>query len=255
MNLFSRVYGKGSPLIIIHGLFGMSDNWNTLGKKFAENFEVHILDLRNHGRSPHSNHFDFDVMCDDLRIYLEKNKLTDVNILGHSLGGKVAMNFAFIFPKKIHKLIVVDISPRKYNTDFHQNILSILYKIDIESLESRKDVDDALSLHIEQVSIRQFLAKNLYRNTDRKFSWRFNLETLLEKLSNIQNADFIDGTCNVQTCFVRGGNSDYISDLDRTLIKSYFSNVKIVTVDGAGHWVHAESPEIFYKETMSFLTN
>ena len=122
-------------------------------------------------------------------------------------------------------------------------------------MESRKDVDDALSLHIEQVSIRQFLAKNVYRDTDRKFSWRFNLETLLEKLSNIQNADFIDGTCNVQTCFFRGGNSDYISDLDRTLIQSYFSNVKIVTVDGAGHWVHADSPEVFYKETMSFLTN
>ena len=255
MNLFSRVYGKGSPLIIIHGLFGMSDNWNTLGKKFSENFEVHILDLRNHGRSPHSDQFNFDVMCDDLRVYIEDNKLTDINILGHSLGGKVAINFAFIFPDKIQKLIVVDISPRKYNTDFHQNILSILYKIDIESLENRKDIDHILSLHIEEVSIRQFLAKNLYRNSNRKFSWRFNLEILLEKLSNIQNADFLDGVCNVNTCFIKGGNSNYILDSDVPLIESYFSDFKIVTVDEAGHWVHAESPEKFYHETMSFLTS
>ncbi|MDB3870468.1 alpha/beta fold hydrolase [bacterium] len=253
MKLHSKIYGdKGQDLIVIHGLFGMSDNWNTLGKKFAKYCKVHLIDLRNHGRSPHSTEFSYEVMCDDLLEYMEDNSIKNPVILGHSLGGKVAIKFAFTHPDKIEKLIVADMSPRRYNTDFHQNLLSILYKLNLEDFEKRKEIDSILSSTYKDKGMRLFLLKNLYRKENKEFAWRFNIDVLLEKVSNIQEADFIQGVCKIPTHFIRGGNSNYITSEDELTINKHFSDFSIATIEGAGHWLHAENPERFYNEVMGF---
>ena len=253
MKLYSKIQGdKGQDLIIIHGLFGMSDNWNTLGKQFAKYCKVHLIDLRNHGRSPHSTDFDFDVMCDDVLEYMKDNNIVDPIILGHSLGGKVAMKFAFTYPEKIEKLIVVDIAPRQYNTDFHKNILAILYKLPLVDFDKREEIDSVLSSAFEDKGMRLFLLKNLYRNENKEFAWRFNIDVLLQKIQNIQEANFVSGKLNVPTHFIRGANSIYINNADELLIKKHFTDFSICTIDGAGHWLHAEKPERFYDEVMGF---
>ena len=253
MKLFSKIYGdKGQDLIVIHGLFGMSDNWNTLGKQFAKYCRVHLIDLRNHGKSPHSTDFNYDVMSEDVLGYMKDHKIQKPILLGHSLGGKVAMKFAFTYPDKIDKLIVADIAPRKYNTDFHQNLLSALYKLPLEDFTKREEVDHALSLFVEDKGIRFFLLKNLYRNENKEFAWRFNIEVLLEKVNNIQEADFVKGICEIPTHFIRGGNSNYITTQDELIINKHFSDFSIATIDGAGHWLNAEKPERFYDEVMGF---
>jgi len=253
MKLHSKIYGdKGQDLIVIHGLFGMGDNWNSLGKQFSKYCKVHLIDLRNHGRSPHSADFNYEVMCEDILEYMEDNDISNPIILGHSLGGKLAMKFAFTHPDKIEKLIVADISPRKYNTDFHQNLLRTLYKLPLEDFDKREEIDQVLSSIYEDKGMRLFLLKNLYRNENKEFAWRFNIEVLLEKVSNIQEADFIEGVCNIPTHFLRGGNSDYISSTDELIISKHFSDFSIATIHGAGHWLHAEKPEQFYNEVMGF---
>ena len=253
MKLHSKIYGdKGQDLIIIHGLFGMSDNWNALGKKFSKYCKAHLIDLRNHGRSPHSNDFNYEVMCQDILEYMEENNIVDPIILGHSLGGKVAMKFAFTYPDKIEKLIVADIAPRQYNSDFYKNLLATLYKLPLQDFEKREEIDNVLSFSYTDKGMRLFLLKNLYRNEKKEFAWRFNIDVLLDKVQNIQDASFVSGKLNVPAHFIRGSNSDYINKSDELLIKKHFTDFSICTIDGAGHWLHAEKPERFYDEVMGF---
>ncbi len=253
MKLFSKKYGeKGQDLIIIHGLFGMSDNWNTLGKQFSKYCKVKLVDLRNHGRSPHSEDFNYDVMCEDILEYMNDHNIQKPILLGHSLGGKVAMKFAFTHPDKIEKLIVADISPRRYNTDFHQNLLSTLYRLPLENFEKREEIDRVLSETYDDKAMRLFILKNLFRKEKKEFAWRFNIDVLFKKLYNIQEADFIKGVCDVPTLFIRGGHSNYITTEDELIINKHFSDFSITTIDGAGHWLHAENPELFYSEVIEF---
>ena len=253
MKLHSTIHGdKDQDLIIIHGLFGMSDNWNSLGKQFAKYYKVHLVDLRNHGRSPHADDFNYDVMCGDLLEYMKNNNIQKPILLGPSLGGKVAMKFAFTYPDKIEKLIVADMALRRYNTDFIQNLLQTLYKLPLAIFEKRKEIDSILSSTYKDKGMRLFLLKNLYRNEKKEFAWRFNIETLLDKIENIQAADFIKGICAIPTHFIRGGNSNYITTQDERIINKHFSDFSIATIDGAGHWLHAEKPESFYDEVMGF---
>jgi len=253
MKLHSKIYGdKGQDLIVIHGLFGMSDNWNSLGKKFAKYCKVHLIDLRNHGRSPHSENFNYEVMCEDVLEYINDHNIQNPILLGHSLGGKVAMKFAFTYPDKIEKLVVADISPREYNSDFYKNLLVTLHKLPLEDFDKREEIDSVLSSTFEDKGMRLFLLKNLYRNENKEFAWRFNIEVLLEKVNNIQEANFVKGICKVPTHFIRGGNSNYITTEDELIINKHFSDFSIATIDGAGHWLHAESPERFYNEVMGF---
>ena len=253
MKLYSKIYGeKSCDLIIIHGLFGMSDNWNSLGKKFAKYFRVHILDLRNHGRSPHSDIFNYDLMCSDMLEYLQDHQINHPILLGHSLGGKVAMKFAFTYPNKIAKMIIVDIAPRKYNTDFHSNILRKLSELELRNFTKRSEIDLALSISIEDIGIRSFLLKNLFRNDNKQFSWRFNIKALLDQLDNIQDNSFVDGFCDVSTCFIKGEKSNYITIEDERLLSKNFTKYNVVSVENSGHWVHAENPEGFYNEVLNF---
>ena len=251
MKLYSKIHGdQGQDLIIIHGLFGMSDNWNSLGKKFAKYFKVHLIDLRNHGRSPHSDEFNYDVMCQDLSMYINDHHIVKPIILGHSLGGKVAMKFAFTYYEKMERLIVADIAPRRYSTDFHENLLKKLSGLNLAHLTKRNEVDNALSSLIEDIGIRLFLLKNLYRDDKKNLKWRFNIKVLLDKISNIQDDSFVHGTCNVPTHFIRGENSDYLNSSDEIIIKKHFTDFSITTIHAAGHWLHAENPEQFYQEVI-----
>jgi len=253
MRLFSKILGNSQQdLIIIHGLFGMSDNWNTLGKQFSKHYTVHLVDLRNHGRSPHSDEFNYEVMCLDILKYIEDNKIKRPVVLGHSLGGKVAMKFAFTHKDKIEKLIVADISPRRYNTDFVQNVLQTLHQLPLENFKTREEIDEILSKSYNDRGMRLFLIKNLYRNEKKEFDWRFNIDVLLKKVSNIQEADFIKGVCHVPAHFIKGRESNYVTKEDELIIRSHFSNFSIATIDKAGHWLHAEKPQEFYNEVISF---
>ena len=253
MKLHSKIYGDQGPhLIVIHGLFGMSDNWNTLGKQFAKYCKVHLVDLRNHGRSPHSLDFNYEVMSEDLFNYMSDHNILKANILGHSLGGKVAMKYAFTHKEKVEKLLIADISPRSYNTDFHENLLKILYRLPLEDFEKREEIDNFLSGIYTDKAMRLFLLKNLYRKKNKEFDWRFNIDVLLEKVSNIQEADFVNGICKIPTHFIRGGKSNYITSEDELIINKHFSDFSIGTIDGVGHWLHAENPERFYNEVINF---
>ena len=255
IELYSKTYGEGRPLIIIHGLFGMSDNWNTLGKEFAKYFNVHIIDIRNHGKSPHSKVFNYDSMSSDLGNYINKHNLIKPIILGHSLGGKIAMHFTALNQSNVEKLIVADIAPKKYNTDFHHEILTVLYKLQLDSFKKREEVDHALSFYIKEKGTRLFLLKNLYRDDEKKFQWRLNIDVLLDKIINIQEADFFSNNIEVPTLFIKGENSNYITEEDKVSINNFFTNVKFCEIKNAGHWLHADNPQLFYKQVIKFLKN
>lgn len=245
MELFSRVIGKGKPLIIVHGLFGMSDNWQSLAKQFSTFFEVHIIDQRNHGRSFHNNDFNYQSLSQDLFNYIESKNLEKVIILGHSLGGKTAMEFAVAHPFVVKKLVVVDISPKFYPIHHHTIIKGLRFLAQHE-LTSRKVADQLLSEFIEQSDVRQFLLKSLYWNEDKKLEFRFNLEGIADNIENVGQAldqkSFYDGP----TLFLKGGDSDYIKNEDETLIFHHFPDAQIETIDDAGHWLHAQKPQIFF---------
>lgn len=251
--MFSRIYGNGQPLIIIHGLFGMSDNWNSLGKSFSKNYNVHLVDLRNHGRSFHDEIFTFEAMSEDLKNYIAHHDLQHPIILGHSLGGKVAMHFCFKNKSLVSKLIVVDIAPKSYSIDFHRNILNTLVDFQLNDFKSRNEIDLALSSSIKDFAIRLFLMKNIYRNDSGFFAWRFNIKVLLDKIENIQAANFLINTINTPTLFIKGSKSEYITKEDELLIQDHFNNVIIKEIQNSGHWVHAEQTKLFTNEVLNFL--
>jgi len=254
-QLFYRELGEenAQPLIILHGLFGSSDNWLTLGKRFAEFFHVFIIDQRNHGQSFQSDEFSYELMASDLVEFYQENNLNSAHVLGHSMGGKTAMEFAVNNAILIDKLIVADIGPKAY-PPHHQTILKGLFSIDLGKLQSRKEADTLLSNYIPEIGVRQFLLKNLTRNSN-GFAWRINLEGIAKNIEEVgkginQNAHFSE-----RSLFVRGGNSDYVLDGDFNQIHSIFKNATIATIANAGHWLHAEQPEQFMALSLEFLNN
>ncbi|WP_416867968.1 MAG: alpha/beta fold hydrolase [Imperialibacter sp.] len=250
-KLFFRKLGQGKPLIILHGLFGASDNWLTIGKSLSEHFEVYLVDQRNHGQSFHDPEHNFDVMAEDLANFIKDNNITQPIVLGHSMGGKVAMNYALSHPGELEKLIVVDISPRGYKVH-HDQILEGLKSIDLSSLDSRKEADDQLAKYVPNVGERQFLLKSLSRTGD-GFEWKINVAAIDNNIGLIVGE--IDGEPNpVPTLFIDGENSNYIRDIDLPIIKKLFPDSQVVTIKNAGHWVHAEQPEAFLETLMAFLS-
>ncbi len=251
--LYSKIEGQGYPLLILHGFLGMSDNWKTLGTQFAaEGFEVHMLDLRNHGRSLHSDQFNYKVMVNDILEYCQFHKLQEVAILGHSMGGKLAMFVATSHPEMISKLIVADIAPKYYHPH-HQDIMAGLNAVDFSQKPSRNDVEQTLSEYVEEAGTRQFLMKSLYWVEPGQLGFRFNLPVFNNDLDAIGQAIPENAVFNKPTLFLKGENSNYIKDEDQTAIKKHFPNSEIKTISSAGHWLHAENPTDFYNETISFL--
>jgi len=251
LELFFRKTGKGKPLIILHGLFGSSDNWLTLAKQLAKNHEVIIPDMRNHGQSPHSDDWEYSFMADDIHHLIDKLQLEKVSLLGHSMGGKTAMLFADMYPELLEKLIIVDIAPRSYPIR-HRTIIDGLLSININEIASRKEAGEQLSKYIHELGIRQFLLKNLDRN-DSGFRWKLNLGIINDHLENVGMATFPKKAIKAPTLFVRGINSEYVTDDDVLDIREYFSDVRTETIGNAGHWVHAEQPEAFLKTVLDFL--
>jgi len=252
--LHSIILGKGKPLLILHGLFGMSDNWKTLGMRFAEDYEVHLIDQRNHGRSFHAEDFSYELMVQDLLEYISHYQLDQVNIIGHSMGGKTAMLFAVNYPEKVRKIIIADISPKFYPVH-HQLIVGALEALDFEKLSSRKEIDEVLQEYIEEQSIRQFIMKNIYRIERDRFAFRFNLKSISKNLEEVGKALPAEAIFDGDVLFLKGDRSGYILKKDEALIKAHFPNSFIEIIPNAGHWLHAENPAVFYQKIMNFLGN
>jgi len=251
--LHSNILGKGQPFIILHGFLGMGDNWKTLGKKFSElGFEVHLVDQRNHGRSFHSDEFNYEVLIQDLKEYCDAYQLEDMVLLGHSMGGKAAMLFAATHPKMVSKLIVADISPRYYPVH-HDVILEGLSALDFNSINTRKEADTVLANYISDFGIRQFLLKSVYWENKGKLGLRVNLKALREKVEEVGEALPSSLTFEKDTLFLHGDKSEYIGAEDETLIKLQFPKAKIEIISNAGHWLHAENPKEFYDNVIQFI--
>ncbi len=260
--LFSHIFPSIStvskledcPLLILHGFLGMSDNWKTLGTQYAERgFIVHTIDLRNHGRSFHSELFNYEVMTQDLFQYCVAQNIQKCYLLGHSMGGKLAMFFAVSYPNLVEKLIVADIAP-KYYAPHHEEILNGLQSVDFSTQPSRSTVDAILTKQIPDFNTRQFLLKNLYWQTPGQLAFRFNLPAFIANKDNIGKALPDEAYFSKPTLFLRGGASDYVVQEDFALIKTHFPKSDIQTIPNVGHWLHAENPELFLEKTIMFLT-
>ena len=252
MKLFYRELGQGKPLIILHGVFGSSDNWITPAKLLADTFKMYLVDQRNHGQSPHDSDFNYKILSEDLKSFILENEIKEPHIIGHSMGGKVAMEFASENPELLDKLIIVDIAP-KYYPPHHQKILEGLNAINLNTLKGRQDADHTLSQYVDEFPVRQFLLKNLYRSDNNQFSWRINLPVLTEKITAVGESMDSEKRVAVETLFIKGEKSGYIKPKDEELIYSIFKSVKIETISEAGHWVQAEKPAEFAAVVKEFL--
>jgi len=268
MELFYRKYGEGVPIVIVHGLYGSSDNWIAIGRRLAENFEVFIIDQRNHGRSPHSESHNYHLMVGDLFEFLEKHNLEKAILIGHSMGGKTAMFFAHQYPEKVSGLVVLDIAPKSYVQIVkenkleisHHDILKAMKSVDFSVINNRNDVDLELEKSIKDRKVRQFLLKNVHRNKDNSFNWNLNIDALYKDLDEILNGtdtDFYhsgDTITGFPVLFIRGANSKYILDEDLESIEAIFPYAELKTIDNAGHWLHAEQPVKLVSFIIDFLS-
>lgn len=258
MKLFYRRFGKegDQPIVILHGLFGISDNWVSYARRIAmEGFDVFVLDQRNHGQSPQSDNFNYLALTDDLFDFIDEHEIEDPILIGHSMGGKVAMRYALENPHLIKKLVVVDITLKAYGPrENHLKIIKAMKLVNFDDVKSRGDVEKQLARSIREIRIRQFILKNLYRTDSNKFEWRIYLDGLENNLE--QMFDAIDTITKFEkpTLFIRGGASDYILHEDYDQIRYNFPNAEIITIEGASHWVHVEAMERFYLLTMGFAT-
>ena len=252
MELHFERYGQGPPLIILHGLFGSLENWRTLSKAFAQSLTVFALDQRNHGRSPHSEVFNYQVMTEDVREFTQRHGLTSAHVLGHSMGGKVAMQLALSYPDTVDKLIVVDIAPKVYAPG-HDDVFAGLFAFDPTTIHSRQEAEAALTPHLPDLALRQFLLKNLEREVSGTFRWRINLEGIHRNYHEMLKTFTATGKFPKPALFIRGENSGYVRDSDLVTIRDIFPLARLSTIPNAGHWVHAEAPREFSRVVSSFL--
>lgn len=254
MQLNFKEFGQGDPIIILHGLFGMLDNWKTLGRKLSENHTVLLVDQRNHGRSPHLPGHNYQLMAEDLQHFMESRWIYKAHIIGHSMGGKTAMQFALDYPDLVDKLVVVDIGPKAYKGG-HEAIFDALLALEPDKVDSRQEAEAFLAQRIDDKGIRQFLMKNLSRNKAGGFQWKMNLLAIHEYYSRILEALPDDRTFNGETLFVRGGRSNYLQAEELDSLRKIFPQAQMETVEEAGHWIHAEAPEQLLKILTKFLAS
>lgn len=251
MNLHFKQIGQGPPLIILHGLFGMLDNWMSIAQALQENFSVYLIDLRNHGKSPHSDEFNYSLMAQDVCDFMDSQGILSAFLMGHSMGGKVAMTVAQYNADYVDKLVVVDIAPKKYYMT-QDLVLEALKAVDFNMQNTRKQVEEVLRKYLKEEDVLQFLLKNLYWKENDQLSWRFNLSTLSEKLSEVGHSTE-ERVFNKPTLFVKGAHSNYILPEDELDIKVLFPLAEIISIANSGHWVHAENPLVFTQELRAFL--
>lgn len=250
MKLHYREYGTGKPFMILHGLFGSSDNWQTHGKKLAEYYRVILVDLRNHGKSPWSDDFSYNLMAEDVKELCDDLQLEELILVGHSMGGKVAMYFAQKYEELLEKLVVVDIGVKEYPMH-HEHILAGIHAVQLDGVTSRRSAAEDLAPFINSEGIKQFLLKNLYWKEKGQLAWKMNVEVLEKEMKQILAPVPVHESW-VLTLFIRGAMSNYILDEDIPQIEQMFPDVEIVTIENAGHWVHAEAPDEFLESLLGF---
>ena len=254
MLLHSKIIGDSNKhILILHGFLGSGDNWISVSRKLNDiGFTIHLIDQRNHGRSFHSEKFDYELMCEDLFNYIEYYNVINPILIGHSMGGKTAMRFSLKYPELIYKLIVLDTSPREYPV-LHQAIIDSLKEIDLSIYNTRNSVDDKLKESIKQKDLRNFLMKNIYRTNDGKLSFRFNLRSLSKNIGNIGKKIESDNQFNADVIFIKGENSEYINESDKESINILFPNSKFYIIPNAGHWLHVDNPNDFLSVLLSTI--
>jgi len=266
MNLFYRKYGSGPPLIILHGLYGSSDNWTTIAKNLGNSFTVYLPDQRNHGQSPHSDIHDYDSMRDDLFELADELKIRKFFLVGHSMGGKTAISFALKWPEMINGLLIADISPFineniKYSAyNRHTNILEAILSVDLSGISTRREVEEILKGKIPSEKVRGFILKNLQRVSGNKFTWKINSLSILNNLERIMEG--IDRTKytgepvkGFPVIFLKGATSDYLPPGDFSDILKVFPTTEFITIQNAGHWIHAERPDEVIRNIRNLLNN
>ena len=267
MKLFYRKFGEGVPVIILHGLYGSSDNWITIGRSLSEQFEVWLVDQRNHGKSSHSEEHNYQAMQNDLVQFMDEHQIQKAILIGHSMGGKTAMQFAVESPERISHLIVLDIAPKSYlfsldiesDTLNHKKIMESMLAVDFNGVKHRNQLDDLLAKKIRSHRIRQFILKNVKRGDNKSFEWRLNIEALYNNLNQILDGFSVTGQSlgeeitGFPILFVKGGNSEYISEEDKERIQDIFPYTEFKTIEHAGHWLHAEQPEELLRIIKGFI--
>lgn len=251
MKLNFKELGSGKPMVILHGLFGSLDNWMTLGRRFSEDFHVYLIDQRNHGHSDHDDVMSYEAMAEDLLQFMDDHGLNDVVLIGHSMGGKTAMQFAMDHADRLSRLAVVDIGPQGYEVH-HDQIIRAMQSLDMANVSSRRQAEDELATMIEDNDTCQFLLKNLYRKKDDEnatYAWRFNLDVIASEIEEVGLP--IHGECRLPTLFIRGSRSNYLAADQLAEIQTQFPNAELVSLK-TGHWVHAEDPEGLFKIVSEF---
>jgi esterase len=254
MKLFSKEYGQGRAIVLLHGLFGSSDNWHYAAMQLSERFHVFVLDQRNHGQSSHSDEMCYPLMAEDVAEFLDSKNIETATIIGHSLGGKTAMQFALQFPERTERLVVEDMAPRVY-ASVYENFMAAMLALDLPKFQTRQQIEEALAPEIPDLTLRRFLLKNLGRNSDGKFFWKIYLEGIRKNAAHLRAPISSPKPFEKPALFVRGEKSDYICAEDENGIRQLFPNSKIETIAGAGHWVHSEKPEEFMNLIREFLRN
>ncbi|MFN8284083.1 MAG: alpha/beta fold hydrolase [Chitinophagales bacterium] len=249
---YKKLGESGSTILILHGLLGSLDNWQTIAKQLAETHQVYIIDQRNHGRSPHSEIFSYEILAQDILDFCAEHTIEKTTIIGHSMGGKVAMLLALLHPEIIEKLIVADIAPTHYDGG-HEEILFAMAEAPIHATTDRNDIDVFLQKRIPEFSVRQFVLKNLSRNTDGKFEWKCDLETLINNYRVLMEFPAVETIFSGETYFIKGAQSNYITTENWNSCLHYFPNAKLLSVANAGHWLHAENPLEFVEKIKSIV--
>jgi len=252
MSLHFKQLGHGEPLVLLHGLFGSGDNWFGVAPKLAEKFHVFAPDLRNHGHSPHHAEMDYPLMAADVEKFFAAQKIKSARVIGHSMGGKVAMQLALDFPARVKKLVVVDMAPRAYART-HDQIFAALLALDLAAFQTRTEIENALAPEIPSLNLRRFLLKNLSRDEQGKFVWKMNLRGVAENYSRLGEVLSPQNGFAKPALFIRGGKSDYINAADESDIHRLFPSAEIQTIASANHWVHADAPEEFVRLVLNFL--
>jgi esterase len=255
MELYYREYGAGTPLIILHGLFGSLDNWRITSEELGCRFNVFAVDQRNHGRSPHAREMNYGLMAKDIHEFMTRKKMNSATLLGHSMGGKTAMKFASLYPEKVDGLIVVDILPTGNSRQQISEVVTALKLFKLKNVLTHKDAETQMAPYIKDLPVRKFLVRNLGRNEKGFLDWQCNLDGILENYGNICQ-EIPRFTFRKPCLFIRGECSDYVVDAEwQKMKKKYFDRAELVTISGAGHFVHVENPEAFLTAVVEFISN
>lgn len=252
MLLNYKEFGNGEPVFILHGLLGSLDNWQSIARELGRKYKVFTVDQRNHGKSPHSDEMNYEVMAKDLFELMDSLEIPHAHLIGHSMGGKTVMNFALQYPERVDKMIVVDIAPKAYARG-HDQIFKSLFAIEPETLDSRTEAEERMKVYLTDPSIRLFLLKNLVRDAEGNFRWKMNLDVIYKSYDAIIEEIESAWPYTKPVLFLRGGKSDYIRPEDEADITDLFTNARFETIAQAGHWVHAEAPEAFLNKILAFL--